>query len=118
MEIIGRTVPDAAKVMNVSEPLVYQAKRNAVTALLMLPSWVTRSDREIARHVGVSISTAILIRRELVSSERIDHQHIRTFTRKGKEVTMDTSKINEGRKGKRAHSSSSIASLIFASARR
>ena len=74
------------------------AKRNAVTALLLTEKWVKRSNRAIARHVGVHFTSVNKIRRDLEAAEEILQTPIRTCIQDGKERTMDTAKINEGRK--------------------
>jgi hypothetical protein len=73
--------------------------RKLCTALLKIEEWRTRSDRAIARHVGVTHYFVRHIRAELVASGICTQTTKRTYTTKaGKTHTMNTSKINAGRR--------------------
>ena len=69
-------------------------KRRIVTRMLQDPEWGTWSDREIARHCGVSNFIVSKRRKELFPSVR-ESQIARTVSRGGTVYTMDTSAIGQ-----------------------
>lgn len=76
-------------------------KQRAVERALRDAEWVKLSDRAIARHCHVSDHAVGNLRKSLEASAKISQIKTRTITRggkfKGREIQMDTSKINANR---------------------
>lgn len=72
-------------------------KQRAVKAALLHPQGASKSDRQIAEHVGVSTPTVSKIRKELAPTVKV----LQSDTRTGKDGrTINTANIGKGRDGK------------------
>lgn len=103
-EIVNGTKRDAILIALDSNlkhglPMSNSDKRKAVTMLLDDEEWRGWSDREIAKRVGCSHPTVKAIRNERQTLENSSRVVDRKFvTKTGKVATINTEKINEGRK--------------------